>query len=224
MNSGTGFTRLTTDSGSGTNDGTNGPYTAIAGQTYTTNGQGELTTNVLVNGPIATYTNLYIVFPSAGDGYLYGVTSNFETFDIQSPALVICPDASFPPEFAIGSPVTLAAYGSAAATPAVTYSVFRRYAHVNGGPYYFKVFCSADNSVSVYCQGNFIVSAPDWYNSYSADAFITVSDGYTHWRFIFTNGGGTGPGNPGYFGAAAYQGGTTLYFATSNNGLAASKW
>lgn len=222
MNSATGFTRLTTDGGSATNDGTNGPYTSIVGQTYTTNAQGELTTQVLVNGQIATYTNVYVVFPSAGDGFLYGVGSNFVTFDIQSPVLNVVGDATFPPEYAIGSPVS--PYASAAATPAGTFKIYRRYPYTNGGPYYFKVFCSADNSVSVYCQGNFIVSAPDWYNSYSADAFITVSDGYTHWRFDFTNSGSTGPGNPGYFAAAAYYAARDLYFATSNNGLAASKW
>jgi len=220
------FISVTNDTGtySSSTPGIGQPYAGIAPQTYISDGQGELTCTVLANGPVGTYNSLAILSPSAGDGYLYGVLGNFVTFDVQSPALVVCPDASFPPEFAIGSPVTLAAYGSAAATPAGTFMIYRRYPYTNGGPYYFKVFCSADNSVSVYCQGNFIVSAPDWFNSYSADALITVSNGYTHWRFEFTNAGSTGPGNPGYFGAAAYQGGTNLYFATSNNGLAASKW
>jgi hypothetical protein len=198
------------------------PYSSIPPQTYISNGQGELTCTVLANGPVGTYNSLAIIFPSAGDGYLIGVYSNFVTFDVLSPAFYIV-DGVAAPEWGVGSVACNAT--NVAAAPVGTFIYHRRVIAINGTYNNINVYASCDDTLTVYCQGLQVGVGAFYAQGPNLNKTIVVSDGYTHWRFDYTNGGG-----PGWFGVGVYVG-TDLYFALSSIPAApgmplrnASKW
>jgi hypothetical protein len=190
---------------------------------------GEYSGAQIASNAIGTYSTARVISQS-GAGSFYDTTyiGPIRSVDIYSPGLFVVSDNLVGPEFGVGASVSL--YPTAAGTPAGTYTIYRRFPATNGG-YNVRVACLADDSVSVYYNGSFIVSAPNWVQTYSADLLVIITDGYSHWRFDFTNGGATGPGNPGYFAVAVYVGtppafaDAVLYFATESPVcLAASHW
>ena len=188
-------------------------------------GQASFTFNTGVSGPygsqqaapVGTYNYMRPISPSGwGDATIYQGVGR--TFDVLSPAFYIT-DGVFPGGWGIGS----------AASPGPDLNVtgvgtnvyFRRVGAAGNGVYSINVFAYADDAVEVYCNNVFMVkgiiaATPQ----VGANKSVTITDGYSHWRFQYTNTGG-----PGYFGVAVYLG-PNLYFALSNPASIkdASKW
>jgi hypothetical protein len=166
---------------------------------------------------VGTYNNVRAISPSgAGDTVFF--QGPFRTFDILSPALYII-DGVLPVEWGTGSAASNSP--DIATAPSGTYIYYRRVPAGNGTYTGLNIRAAVDDLLEVYCQGVLLLSGSLPENPFIAEnKTVTVSDGFSHWRFRYTNGPGLG-----YFGVAVYVG-TNLYFALSNPGYIkdASKW
>lgn len=157
---------------------------------------------------IGTYFGVRPITPS-GHGAFPLYSGPFRTFDVLSPAFNITIGYSDRP----GSEAGEAAHSGAspATEPAGTFVYYRRTAADNATYQNVNIFASADDRVEVFAQGNFIgrTSSLDQIFAFPNNT-VVVSDGFAHWKFVYTNFGG-----PGYFAVAVYVG-TNLFFSLDN--------
>ena len=172
---------------------------------------------------IGTYNLFRIISPSgAGDNVFFA--GPYVTFDILSPAFSITTGYA-PANWGVGdiaapAPIVLNPDGSLPAGPTGTFYYWRRVGANNATYTNINVYAACDDVLEVYCQGVLLATGGFNISNLTQNRTVTVTDGYSHWRFVYTNGGG-----PGFFAVGVYLG-AALYFALNVPDYirSASKW
>ena len=197
------------------------PWSPPAVMTEST-GQASFTFNTGVSGPygpqqaapVGTYNYMRPISPSGwGDATTYEGVGR--TFDVLSPELYIY-SIGLPAEWGVGSAVSNTQSGN---SPVGTFAYYRRIGATNGTYTNINIYAACDDTLEVYCQGVLLSSGNLNINPFVVmNKTITVTDGYSHWKFIYNNVVG-----PGWFALGVYLG-PNLYFALSSEPAAPTPW